>query len=105
MANIIDSQSVVFVNTKARPLADKLSQAYWFAKSVLQQFNSTGLNTSITNDSSIVVDGAATDGRTIVTGADIQTLLSIAQEIVNNFEATSNLQLNQISKPAVNKFP
>lgn len=103
MPNIVDPQSITFVNTQVRPLADRVSQMYWFAKSVLQQFNANGLASTITNDTSVVVDGAAVDGRTVLTGADVNVFLSLMQGIVTNFEATSNLQLNQISKPAVNK--
>lgn len=105
MANITDSQSILFVNNKARPLADKIIQMYWFAKSVLQQYNSTALLTSITNDASVIIDGAASDGRTIITGGDVVILLSLAQGIINTLEANTNLQLNQISKPSVNKLP
>jgi len=80
-----------------------MSQMYWMAKSVIQQFNANGLAGTITNDQTQIADGAATDGRTVLTGADINVLISLAQGIVNQFEANSNLQLNQISKPAVNK--
>lgn len=101
---ITDPQSVLFANQKVRPLADSLSQFYWRAKSVLQQYNSTALLTSITNDSSIIVDGSATDGRTVLTGSDVVVMLSLIQGLVNQFEANSNLQLNQLTKPSVNKI-
>lgn len=101
---ITDPQSILFANQKVRPLSDQISQFYYRAKSVLQQYNSTALLTTITNDSSVVMDGSATDGRTVLTGQDIVTMLSLCQGIVTNFEASANLQLNQITKPAVNKI-
>lgn len=102
MANIVDPTAVKFANETIRPAADRLVQLYWLAKNAQQQFTAKGLAALIPNDTSLVVDGAATDGRTPITGFDVNVVLSYLGAFVTAMEATSSLELNQVGKVAVN---
>lgn len=103
MANITDVQAVAFCNNRIRPLADIYGSIYYRAKLMIAEFNSKGLASLIPNDGlATVVDGSAVDGRTPITGADVNIFLSNMQALVTQLEATSNLLLNQSAKLWVN---
>jgi hypothetical protein len=106
MANITDVNAVKFCNEQVRPSADRIMQFYWWCKGLQIQWTSQGLAAKIPNDATAqVIDGAATDGRTQITGADVITLLSNLQSLITSLEANSNLVLNQVAKLAVNPRP
>ena len=105
MPNITDPSAIAFSNTKIRPAADRLIQLYYWAKSAQSQFTAQSLGSLFPNDSSLVVDGAATDGRTQITGFDVNVVLSYLGSFITAMEASSNLELNQVGKVAVNRLP
>lgn len=106
MANITNPQAVLYCNTVIRPLADRMTQLYYEIVSAEAAFTAQGLNSIIPNDGTAqVVDGSATDGRSPITGADVNILLSNAGSISNGFTANTNLVLNQTLKVAVNPLP
>ncbi|MDB4786210.1 hypothetical protein OAG36_00600 [bacterium] len=103
---ITDPAAIKWSNEKARVAADKLVQAYNFAVQVQSEWNS-GMSSEFPNDSSIVEDGAhdtATrpDGRTEITGADVNNVMVRAGEIITDYEATSNAKLNTLLAVSVN---
>lgn len=102
MANITDASAIKFSNEVIRPAADRIIQLYWFAKNAQQQFTAKSLSSVIPNDSSPVSDNATVDGRTPITGFDINVVLSWLGTFVTTAEATTNLELNQVGKVAVN---
>ncbi len=106
MANITDPTAVLFCNAQVRPTADRIVQLYWWAKTVKQLFlaNPT-LATLLPNDTSVVVDGSATDGRTQITGADVNSLITNVNAFITSMEATSGALLNAYTKVAVNTHP
>ena len=102
MAEINNVQAVKFCNEKVRTAADRFAQLYWWAKIVSEEWVSQGIGSMFPNDDSVVMDGSAIDGRTILTGADVHILAGNVVAFIADLEANGNLKLNQISKVAVN---
>ena|SRR5579862_247938 len=106
MANITDPSAVLFCNTEVRPGADKTMQFYWWMKALKQEYLANpNLATLITNDTSLVVDGSATDGRTPITGADVITFLTNVNTFITSLEANSAAILNNFAKISPNPRP
>lgn len=105
MPEITDPQAIKFCNEQIRPIADRFMQLYWAGKSAAADFTADDLAGLFPNDDSIVVDGSAQDGRTPITGADVNIMLSHINAYAADMEATSNLKRNQIDKVAVNPLP
>ena len=105
MADITNTQAVKFCNEKVRTVADRMAQLYYAAKAVVDEWNSNSLSGVIPNTTDVVVDGAATDGRFIITGAKATSIITRAQEVVADYEAGSNAKLNTVLQVAVNGTP
>lgn len=103
MANIVDQNAISFANVQVRAIADKYMQLYWLCKQAQSDWTSKGMAALFPNDASLVVDGAATDGRTQITGADVNVLVSHVTTVITDLEAASNLKRNQVQKVAVNQ--
>ncbi len=99
---ITDPAAIKFCNEEVRVLADRMMQLYYHTVIALDDFTSKGLGSLIPNDSTVVVDGAATDGRTQITGFDVNVVLSWAGAFKQTMEANTNLAKNQVGKVAVN---
>ena len=103
MANITDPAAVKFSNEQVRPAADKAVQFYWWLKAVQAQYNAApSLASNLPNDSSVVVDGSAQDGRNQITGADVNAVLTQLAALITSFEANNSAILKVFSKVAVN---
>lgn len=118
---ITNPQAIAFSNNYARRAADKLAQTYFFAKSLLAQW--AQVSTLFPNDATVLQDSAAPngvdatggDGRLVVTGAKITSIVTRCQEIVNWFEkdlvaspfgaTADNATLNTVTAVAVNPNP
>ena len=99
---ITDASAIKFSNEKIRVAADKLYGAYLFAKEVITDWNAVSMSTLITNTSDVISDGSITDGRTQITGAEATSVITRLQELVTDYEASSNSKLNTVVKPSVN---
>jgi hypothetical protein len=99
---ITNPTAVLFSNTQVRPMADLLGQAYYAAKQIVNNWNATGMSSLITNDSNVIVDGSATDGRNQITGAQATNIIVQAEAFISTYEAGSNAVLNDILQVAVN---
>lgn len=105
---ITDPNAIQFINQRIRPLADLRAKYYNLSKIAAAEFTAKNLSATITNDSSVVNDGSqgtTGDGRTSITGADVNVLLALAGADVTANEASANLKLNQTLKVAVNTTP
>ena len=103
MAQITDPEAVRFCNEKVRVAADKLAQAYHFAKQVTQEWTANNLGETIAYDNSdLVVDGSETDGRHPISGVDVNNLITRLNELQTDYEANANAKLNTILNIAVN---
>lgn len=103
MANNTNVQAVKVANEQIRPLADAMAQLYDRAKGIGQLAVANNWNgTLFATDADTLIDGAATDGRGIVTNGQLKIILSLAAAFVTDFETSSNLKLNQTLQVAVN---
>ena len=102
MADITNPQAVRFCNERVRQAADKFGQLYNWCVAVQNEWAAQGIGDLIPNDSSPIIDGAQTDGRPLLTGADVNTLAARVTEFTAMLEANANAKLNQILKVAVN---
>lgn len=67
-------------------MADLLYAAYLSAKSLVAQWNAQSVSSVIPNDSTVISDGAATDGRAQITNAQATTIITRAQELISWME-------------------
>jgi len=104
MANITDAEAIRFCNEWVRPAADRLAQHYYTAKAITQEWNARSLSVKIPNTADVIVDGSGSteDGRPGITAAQATAIITRAQEIVTDYEATSNAKLNTVLAAAVN---
>ena len=102
MADVTSQEAIKFCNAKVRVAADKLAQAYYFAKLVQQEWFATSMASGIPNDASPILDGSATDGRHPITGASATAIVSRCMDLVSDMEAGGNAKLNTILAVAVN---
>lgn len=105
MPDIIDPQAIRFSNERARTLADIATKYYWTAKAFMFEWDATSMGTVIPDADDTIVDGSATDGRTSITGANINGMKTHVDAMVADLEANSNLKLNILLKIEVNGSP
>lgn len=102
---ITDATAVLFCDTQIRPAADKLIQLYNIAKGIQGQFTAKGLAALLPNDAAQIVQDTATtaaDGRTPITGFDVNATISALNAFIAMIEANTNTVYNQVGKVAVN---
>lgn len=96
-------QAIRIANEKIRPLADLLGQLYNRLKSAQIEYTAEGWSALFPNDSEVLDDGSATDGRTPITNAEVRAfMLTDAVGFINSLEASANAGLNRVFKIAVN---
>jgi hypothetical protein len=100
--SITDVGAIKFCNEMIRPSADDAARAYTKAKSLVNRWNALGMANTIPNDSTLIDDGASTDGRPQITGAQVWGIVLMAQSVVTQWEANSNQVLNCVMSVAVN---
>lgn len=105
MPDITDPQAVNFCNTKIRPAADRLAQAFNYAAAIIDEWNALGGSGLVPNTTDAVIDGAAQDGRPEITGAMANNIINRLSELQTDYEASSNAKLNTVLQVAVNIFP
>lgn len=91
-------QAVAFANGRIRPMADLLYTAYQTAKSVVQQWNSQNVAAVIPNDSTVIADGSATDGRAQITDAQATTIITRCTDLINWMEGSVAISAGDGSK-------
>jgi len=99
-------QAILVANTKIRPLCDRMAQLYNAIKAAQIEFVAEGWGTLFPNDSEIIVDGSAVDGRTPITNADVRTfMLTDAVAFLTPLEASAFAGRDRIHKIGVNVLP
>lgn len=111
MANT-NPQAITFSNAKIRPMADLIYTAYETAKSVVEQWNAQNVSAVIPNDTTIIADGSATDGRAQITDAQATNIITRCQELIQWMEnglvaspfnaSVTNATLNTVAAVQVN---
>jgi high-affinity K+ transport system ATPase subunit B len=99
---IDNAEAVKFCNEKVRVAADKLAQAYYFAKQVQDEWYANNMGAIIPVDGGEVIDGAATDGRHVITGNDATNVIIRCGDLVTDMEANNSAKLNTVLAVAVN---
>lgn len=103
MADITNAQAVKFCNETIRPAANDLAQLYYRAKRVTQEWTAQEMSTLIANtDADTVIDGSAEDGRPIIQGDDVHNIVNRCNELISDYEATTNAKLNTVLAVATN---
>ena len=95
MANT-NPQAVTFANGKIRPHADLLARCYYACKQIVNAWNGQNVSAVIPNDSTLIADGSASDGRAQITNAQATAIITRATDFVTDYEATNNAKLNTV---------
>lgn len=85
-------QLLEFANDELRQLADKFVALKIRVDAAVTQYNARGLGTIINDGGSTnsVLDGSATDGRTIATGGDVFNLVTLLQDFQTFYTSGRN---------------
>ena len=105
MADITDPEAVRFSNEKVRTLADAATRYYYAALAFGNEWDATGMGSKIPDTADGIVDGSATDGRTPITGANVNGLKTHVDAMVTDLEANSNTKLSILLAIEVNGSP
>jgi len=96
-------QAILVANTKIRPLADRFGQLFNLCKSLQAEAVAEGWTAMFAGGAgNILVDGSATDGRSIITDADVASFITDVSTFITDMEAASNVRRNRALKIAVN---
>ena len=96
-------QAVRIANEKIRTLADKAGRFYNLCKAYQAEAQAEGWSAMFTGGAANTIsDGAETDGRAIITDADVTSFITFIGSTITSFEATSNANRNLVLKIAVN---
>lgn len=107
MPNNVNAQAIAFDNNYARRGADAVVSAYLTMKRVVQVWTGQNIAAVIPSDTNLIQDGATVasgtaDGRPPVTNQQINILIANLNTLIGQFEANSNLILNQMLQVSVN---
>jgi len=95
-------QAIRVANEKIRVAADKFGQLFNFMKALQAEAQAEGWVALFPNDAEPVVDGAVTDGRTVITNADVAAFITLAGAYITFMEQSANANRNLALKIAVN---
>jgi hypothetical protein len=99
---IDNPEAVRFCNEKVRVAADRLAQAYYFARQVRDEWYANNMGALLPVDGGEVMDGAHADGRHVITGNDATNLIVRCEDLIADLEANANAKLNTVLGVAVN---
>jgi hypothetical protein len=107
VADNTNAQAIKVSNEKVRPACDKILQIYFIMKALQSEFTAQGWSAlfPVADPTGEVKDGAATDGRTVVTNQSVQDIFTALSAFITHMEASTNLNLNRYLKAAVNPEP
>ena len=94
MADITDPVAIAYCNQEVRPLAELVRGMLAYYESVRTSWYG-GLNLVITNTADPIIDNRQDDGVTQLTGADVNSLMSIMEAM----RTASNSEI--VEKPCV----
>jgi len=96
------AQQRTICNTKFRPLADRVGQLYNLSKALQAEAVAEGWVALFPTSAEVIDDGAALDGRTLITFADIASFITDISSFVTDMETAGNARRNRALKIAVN---
>jgi hypothetical protein len=82
-----NAQLVEFCNDELRQIADQLVRLKIRTEAAIAEYNARELGTVINDGGSTnpVLDGSATDGRTVATGGDVWNFITLMQDLETFF--------------------
>ncbi len=96
-------QAILIANSKVRVCADRFGQLYNFCKALQAEAIAESWTTLFTGGAgNVLIDGSETDGRTIITDADVTSFITDVSSFITDMEASSNARRNRALKIAVN---
>ena len=101
MANT-NPQAIRIANEKIRPAADRFGQLYNYLKALQAESTAESWLTLFPNNVETVSDGSDTDGRAIVTNAEIRNFISLAGSYISFMEQAGNANRDLALKIAMN---
>ena len=104
MANVTDPRGVSFFNSKLRTAADKLAQAYFYAKIVEREYYAENLGAIYSADlTGKIEDGAFNgDGRKVCDANMALNMINRCSEFIADYEAGGYAKLNTVLSVSVN---
>jgi hypothetical protein len=94
--------AVKFCNERVRVLADQIARVHTTITLFAGEFAAKGLADIIPNDANeIILDGAESDGRTPINGADVYLMLTLANDLLEMSTGPSS-KMGTVLKVAVN---
>ena len=100
---ITNPTAVRFSDAKIRVAANRLAQTYNFAKKVSAEWDALSGSALIPNNAAeTIVDGAAQDGRPVITGAHANNVINRLVEMITDMEANGSAKLNTVLQVANN---
>ena len=102
MADITNPRAVRFCNERVRVWAEAVIESYNTSVALLAEWNTnTDLATVLPNvPTDVVIDGAAQDGRSPMTGEKANVAITIANQLVNRLEQGSPRPIDRIRQIA-----
>jgi hypothetical protein len=95
-------QAIAVANGKIRVAADRMGQLYNFYKALQAEGTAEGWLTLFPADAEVVVDGAAADGRAVISNQEVRDFIADVTAFITWIEANGNLIRNRALKIAVN---
>ena len=95
-------QAVRIANEKIRPSADRFGRLYNWLKALQAEATAESWLTLFPADAEIIVDGAATDGRAMITNTDVRNFITLAGAYITFMEQAGNANRDLALKIAVN---
>jgi hypothetical protein len=85
-----------------RQSADHLARTISAARTILGVWTARGGTTFIPDDdTAIIIDGAADDGRPVINGQDVNNIMALLQAAVTSYEANDDEKLIEVLRVAV----
>jgi hypothetical protein len=97
-----NAQAIRIANEKIRPCADKFGQLYNLCKALQAEAQAEVWTAKFPNDAEVLIDGSETDGREIITNANVASFMTMVGTFLTYMEQTSNANRNLTLKIAVN---
>lgn len=95
MADITDPFACEFTRGRVRSAADRLAKLYIEGKAFLAEWYG-GASAFFPNDSSVILDGASTNGLKVAKGTTVNNIATRLVEFVADMEANDKAKLNTV---------
>ncbi len=104
MPNITNVEAIKFCNEQVRPFADQYGGLIFAAQKISDAWTAKGIGALVPNTADLLADGAVTgpDGRTPISGAEINAFATNVAAFLASVNASSGAVKNAILKIAVN---